>query len=174
MVRGVAGGQPCREGFGVLVSVWREPRGQNPTLRCPELSTSRQPAEVTVPLHSALGAHPGCCVQVWAPHIKKDGCVCDCPWTCPEKAAELVTGLAGMSWGEELRTLCPSRLERSLGVTSLLSAASQGGKVAREVLSPSPGDPLVGCVGMVQICVRGGLDWPLKSIYLLQGWSNSL
>ena len=58
-------------------------------------------------------------------------------------------------------------------MTSLLSAASRGGDVEREVLISSPWYPVIGRMGMVQRCTRGGLDGTLGSISLLRGWSNT-
>jgi len=45
--------------------------------------------------------------------------------------------------------------------------------VERQVLSSSPWYPVIGCMGMVQRCTRGGLDWTLGSISLWRGWSNT-
>ena len=42
----------------------------------------------------------------------------------------------------------------------------------REVLISSPWYPVTGHVGMVQSCIRGGLDWTLGSISLPRGWAN--
>ena len=41
--------------------------------------------------------------------------------------------------------------------------------MGREVLIPSPWDPVRGHMGMAQSCARGGLDWTLRSIFSLKG-----
>lgn len=46
-------------------------------------------------------------------------------------------------------------------------------EVEREVLIPSPWASVTGCMGMVQNCIRGGLDWTLASISLPRGWQNT-
>jgi len=43
----------------------------------------------------------------------------------------------------------------------------------REVLSSSAWDTVTGHLGVVQSCVRGGLDRTLGIIYLPRGWSNT-
>lgn len=46
----------------------------------------------------------------------------------------------------------------------LLSTASWGGEVEREMLNSSPWDPVIGYIGIVQSCTRGDLDWTLGSL----------
>jgi len=45
--------------------------------------------------------------------------------------------------------------------------------VEREAPVSSPWVPVIGHVGMVQSCTKGGLDWTLGSLSLLRGWSNT-
>ena len=59
------------------------------------------------------------------------------------------------------------------GATSLPSTASSGGEVEREVLSCSPWNPVIGHVGMVHSCTRGGSDLTLGSISLPRWWPNT-
>ncbi|KAK4832291.1 hypothetical protein QYF61_021690 [Mycteria americana] len=78
-----------------------------------------------------------------------------------------------MSYEEQLRTLGLSSLQKrrlrgNLIIYSFLRRGSE-----REVLVSSPWYPVIGCVGMVQSCTRGGLDWTLGSIYLPRGWSHT-
>ena len=67
-----------------------------------------------------------------------------------------MTGLEGMSCEERLRTksLSSSEKRRLRGDLLALDSSSQGGEMEREVLFPSPWDPLIGRVGM---CIREGL-----------------
>ena len=90
--------------------------------------------------------------------------------------------------GPVLRALGLSSPEtRRLRGEPLLSTATWGGEAEREVLSSAPrdqGDPVnpvgsreiqetgTGCVGAVQSCTRGGLDWASGSISLLRGWPD--
>ena len=74
------------------------------------------------------------------------------------------------SWGP---WVCLVWREGGWGATSLLSTASWGAEMEREVLLSSPGDPVFGRVGMVRSCARGGLDWTLGSVCLPRGWSNT-
>jgi len=74
------------------------------------------------------------------------------------------------SWG---LSSCLAWRRGGWGVTSLLSTASWGGDMEREVLSSSSWYPVTGCVGMVQSCTRGGLDWVSGRISLPRGWSDS-
>lgn len=57
-------------------------------------------------------------------------------------------------------------------MTSLRSTASWEREMERDVLSTSAWDPVAGCMGVAQSCMRGGLDWTLGSISSQRGWSN--
>lgn len=58
-------------------------------------------------------------------------------------------------------------------MTSLISTASQGGGVEREVLSTSPGDPVTGCLAMAQSCIKVSSRWPLGNTCLLRAPSKT-
>ena len=72
-----------------------------------------------------------------------------------------------------IQLLSVKRYPLHLSDPQLLSVTSWGGAEEREVLSSSPWYPVIGCLGMAQSCIRGGLNWVLRSISLLSGWSNT-
>jgi len=69
--------------------------------------------------------HLECCVQFWAPQLKKDVEVLDC---VPRRAPKLGQDLAGMSSEERLRALGRSGLE-----------SRRRGEGGAELCSPVPG-----------------------------------
>jgi len=72
---------------------------------------------------------------------------------CVQRSAtNLLNVLEGMSCEEQLRTSDLSGLEKS----KLRGDVEE--EVEREVVIPSPWDPVTGCVGTVESCIRRGSD----------------
>lgn len=93
-----------------------------------------------------------CCGNMLSPCIQR--------WV-----TRLVQGLEAVSCEEQPRVLDLSGLKkRRLNMTSLLSTALWGSEVGREVLSFSPCNLEMGCVGMAQSCSSAGSDWTLGNI----------
>ena len=133
-----------------------------------EQSMARWSRQGIVPLYSALvQPHLKYCMQCWAPPFKNDVQVLEC---IQRRATELVTGLEGTSYGEQMRTLDLSRLERRRlrgNLIALCSCPRRGcGKGGAELFSLESSDRMPG--NGSKLCPSGRFSLDTSKLIFLE------